>query len=247
MGSGAANLPSSAAIYFSSAESRPTSAFAAASRWASGDSPSARPATDRQGRAQGDIRAVKKAMRAKIKKERAALGQEYRQQASLRIIERLKDEETFQQAQIIFAFMPMAEEVQIQALFSDAAAAGKRFAFPVTFEAGHMEAFCPRDLSQLKTDRYGILAPDPDTDLLIDPADIDLILSPLLGFDRSGHRLGYGGGFYDRYLKRLKAGTPVIGLAYAVQEQEEIPCGRYDMPIDSIVTEREELNFRTWD
>ena len=68
----------------------------------------------------------------------------------------------------------------------------------------------------------------------------DLLLVPLLAFDPRGHRLGYGGGFYDRTLAALRAAGPVraLGLAYAAQQVPRVPSGRHDAPLDAIVTER---------
>ena len=68
-----------------------------------------------------------------------------------------------------------------------------------------------------------------------------LLLVPLLAFDRHGHRLGYGGGFYDRTLTALRVKAPVraLGLAYAAQELPEIPAGPHDERLEAIVTENE--------
>lgn len=70
--------------------------------------------------------------------------------------------------------------------------------------------------------------------------DPDILLVPLVAFDRRGTRLGYGGGFYDRTLERLRACRPTfaVGLAYAVQEQDALPFEPTDQPLDLIVTER---------
>ncbi len=69
----------------------------------------------------------------------------------------------------------------------------------------------------------------------------DLLFVPLLSFDRAGHRLGYGAGFYDRTLARLRAMQAVtaVGVGYAVQELPAIPCENYDQKLDFILTERE--------
>ena len=69
----------------------------------------------------------------------------------------------------------------------------------------------------------------------------DTVLVPLLGFDRSGNRLGYGGGFYDRTLRALRADGPIraVGAAFAVQELSAVPVGEHDQPLDAVITERE--------
>ena len=71
----------------------------------------------------------------------------------------------------------------------------------------------------------------------------DVLIVPLAGFDRSGHRLGYGGGYYDRTLEALRAQGPVtaIGLAFAVQELPDLPAGPFDQPLDLLVTEAETI------
>jgi len=73
----------------------------------------------------------------------------------------------------------------------------------------------------------------------------DLLLVPLLAFDRSGHRLGYGGGFYDRTLRALRADGAVlaVGIAYAGQEVDAVPVAEYDQPLNWIVTEREAIEI----
>lgn len=77
------------------------------------------------------------------------------------------------------------------------------------------------------------------------PAVPDVLLVPMLAFDRRGHRLGYGGGFYDRTIAALRAGGPVhvIGLAYAAQEIAAVPDSETDMMLDAVVTERGILRF----
>jgi 5-formyltetrahydrofolate cyclo-ligase len=71
-------------------------------------------------------------------------------------------------------------------------------------------------------------------------AEPDLVLVPLMAFDRTGHRLGYGAGHFDRTLERLRALKPItaIGLAYAVQEVDRIPSSAHDQKLDAVLTER---------
>ena len=78
-----------------------------------------------------------------------------------------------------------------------------------------------------------------------EPVVPDVVIVPMLAFDRNGHRLGYGGGFYDRTLAALRAQQDVfaVGLAYAAQELKGLPFEATDAPLDAIVTEREVLTF----
>ena len=73
----------------------------------------------------------------------------------------------------------------------------------------------------------------------LDPATVDAVLVPGVAFDRSGRRLGYGRGFYDRYFRLLRPGVPRIGLGYGLQVVEAVPTGAWDLAVDLVVTEVE--------
>ena len=75
------------------------------------------------------------------------------------------------------------------------------------------------------------------------PFQLDLVLVPLLGFDRRGHRLGYGGGYYDRTLARLTRPARLVGFAFAAQELPTIPRAPHDRPLDAVVTEKGVRHF----
>ena len=87
----------------------------------------------------------------------------------------------------------------------------------------------------LELNAFGIPEPMPDAQL-VEP---DILLVPLLAFDRQRNRLGYGGGYYDRTIAHLRTHKPVqsIGLAYAFQEVPRVPTGSHDIPLNQIVTE----------
>jgi 5-formyltetrahydrofolate cyclo-ligase len=80
---------------------------------------------------------------------------------------------------------------------------------------------------------FGTLAPDE----LAPKVDPDVVLVPLLGFDKHGTRLGYGGGYYDRTLASLGKKPKLVGLAFAAQEIDDIPRDGHDVPLDAVVTE----------
>ena len=79
---------------------------------------------------------------------------------------------------------------------------------------------------------------EPITKIEFDKSLIEIIIVPLLVFDRKGHRVGYGGGYYDRYLERVKKIKSImtIGLAYSFQKIQKIPVNKYDIKLDFIVT-----------
>ena len=97
----------------------------------------------------------------------------------------------------------------------------------------------------LKMNRFRIPQPPPDMPAIAP----DMILAPLLAFDREGYRLGYGGGFYDRAIARMRRGASergadghspplAVGLAFAAQEEARIPREEHDAPLDAVLTER---------
>jgi 5-formyltetrahydrofolate cyclo-ligase len=98
----------------------------------------------------------------------------------------------------------------------------------------------------LVTNQYGIPEPNVATASLLEPPELHLVLLPLLGFDRSGNRLGMGAGYYDRsFAFRQGAAAPptLIGVGYAMQEVPPIEAQAWDVPLDAIVTENEILEF----
>lgn len=94
------------------------------------------------------------------------------------------------------------------------------------------------DRTNFVTNRYAITEP-VGTIKRLELIQPDLILLPLLGFDRRGNRIGMGGGYYDRYLSKFTGNNRprLIGLAFNNQQVESIPCEKFDIPIDGILTE----------
>lgn len=96
---------------------------------------------------------------------------------------------------------------------------------------------------KLISNRYGILEPDISEKSPFPAEKLDLILLPLIGFDRQFHRLGTGGGYYDKTLSFLLSEPPahspvLIGLAYACQSIDSLPVDPWDVPLDGILTEK---------
>lgn len=86
---------------------------------------------------------------------------------------------------------------------------------------------------------YGILEPKEEYIRKVDPDTLDLIIVPGVAFDKDGYRIGYGGGYYDRFLDKLSKATPSIGIAFDLQILHKVPKDFFDHPVDFIVTEKE--------
>ena len=103
--------------------------------------------------------------------------------------------------------------------------------FIVNDEKGHME-FTSYDAQFSQLDKFSI-----DDFEVVAPEAIDLIFCPVVAFDNMLNRLGYGGGFYDRYLRRLPSYIPKIGVAFEVQKVNDVPIDKNDLKLDYFVTE----------
>ncbi|NKE45983.1 5-formyltetrahydrofolate cyclo-ligase [Roseomonas frigidaquae] len=135
---------------------------------------------------------------------------------------------------VVAGFWPMGAEIDIRPLLLALHEKGHRIALPVTPKRGqplHFRQWQPGDT--LARGPLGTSQPGRDAAALTP----DWLLVPLLAFDRAGHRLGYGGGYYDRTLSSLP-GAYALGVAYAAQEVDEVPVGVDDAPLAAIATER---------
>jgi 5-formyltetrahydrofolate cyclo-ligase len=145
---------------------------------------------------------------------------------------------------IVSGFMPMKSEINPLPLMKTLVHAGARLALPVTGRRGQpllMRAW--RWGEPLASGVWGIREPTPQAE----PLDPDILLVPLIAFDRAGARLGYGGGYYDLTLAALRSRQAVIavGLAYAVQEIAAVPTTPRDATLDLVLTERETIDLRS--
>lgn len=132
---------------------------------------------------------------------------------------------------VVAGFWPLADEIDVRPLLLALLGRGHCVVLPETPKPGQALIFHRwRPGRALLPGRFGTLRPEPD------PVIPDLLLVPLLAFDRSGHRLGYGAGYYDRTLEAL-AGRRAIGCAFAVQEVAAVPVERHDRQMDVIATE----------
>jgi 5-formyltetrahydrofolate cyclo-ligase len=144
---------------------------------------------------------------------------------------------------IISGFMPLKSELNPLPLLQKLAEAGARLALPAI--AGRGKPLIMRAWefgATLDRGQWGIREPKPDA-AEVEP---DILLVPLLAFDRAGFRIGYGAGYYDMTIHRLRALKPVtaVGIAFAAQEVPKIPTTPRDERLDLVLTEREVIDLR---
>ena len=186
-----------------------------------------------------DVQQAKSLIRRQILSKRLALSLSQVQEFSSAIQERLLGLKAYAEANIIMCYMPCRREVDTEAFIRHALESGKRVCLPVVVrDKKHMLA-CQVDypLDKLSPDTYGILSPCYSSAGEVNPGDIQLILVPGIAFDERGYRLGYGGGYYDRFLSRSHAAV-TVGLAYEFQLLDELPVASHDVKLDLIVTQQ---------
>jgi 5-formyltetrahydrofolate cyclo-ligase len=149
----------------------------------------------------------------------------------------------FARGTVVSGFMPLKNEIDPLPLMRKLAGQGARLALPAVIGRNTPLAMRAWDFGEpLAVGNWGIREPRPDA-IAVDPA---ILLVPLLAFDRTGHRLGYGAGYYDLTLTQLRARKPIVavGIAFAAQEVPAVPTTARDARLDLVLTEREVIDLR---
>jgi 5-formyltetrahydrofolate cyclo-ligase len=145
---------------------------------------------------------------------------------------------------VVAGYSPIRSEIDPAPLMQKLAAQGARLALPAITARGKSLTFRVWHINdRLLPGPLGILEPSPAAAEIVP----DIVLVPLAAFDRSGHRIGYGAGHYDRTLAQLhkSKGFAAIGLAFAAQEVEAVPALQHDVALDYVLTETRVLDFRS--
>ncbi len=147
----------------------------------------------------------------------------------------------WQNSQTIMLYLSFQNEVSTVAIYQAGWQRGKTMLIPICGpQDGLMEMSCITSMEQLVYNRYGIGELPAHLQHMIAPEQIDLCLIPGIAFDHAGNRLGFGAGYYDRYLLRLRPDVKRLALAYECQLHSQLlPIDQYDLPMDYILTERQ--------
>lgn len=166
---------------------------------------------------------------------RKSLGPEMRSKASLAICERIEMWDIFQHSQTILSYMPIKSEVDLTPLMKRHPQ--KRWVLPrIIPQENHRMVFHEYDPDRMVRHAFGMEEPSPDLPT-IHPAEIELALVPGIAFDHHGFRLGYGGGYFDRFLENFQGIS--VGVIFHNLLLDAVPHATHDVPMQWIVTEGE--------
>jgi 5-formyltetrahydrofolate cyclo-ligase len=181
---------------------------------------------------------TKKALRQAMLAKRKALSVRYREQASQQICTRLWQRLERLSAQTLLFYMPIQGEVDLRRAIHIGWQKGRRIILPRAMEGHQLACYQVEHGGQLQRGAYQIMEPDPQKAQLIDPLTIELAFIPGVAFDRQCYRLGYGGGYYDRFLQKYPH-IQTWGIAYEEQMVPTIFPEAHDQPLQLVLTEKD--------
>lgn len=190
----------------------------------------------------------RKQLRTELRARRAALTAAERIAASQALLEQLEQIPEFLTDRRIGGYWAIAGELPLAAVMAGLRARGQIYCLPIVGAARQLAFAAWAPGMAITMNRYGIPEPECAAADQLDPKQLDVVLLPLLGFDRSGNRLGFGGGCYDRSFAFLQGRSGVarpvlVGVGYSIQEVPAIESMPWDVHLDYIATERELIDL----
>jgi 5-formyltetrahydrofolate cyclo-ligase len=173
----------------------------------------------------------KKQLRREIREKKRAMSEAEIQEKSRRLGELFVNSQLYRSAKTIYGYLPYNQEVRTVPMLERAMADGKRVAVPKVY-GDEMKFIYLDDLSAVEKGYAGI--PEPVADTPVADDETALVLMPGLAFDRDGHRIGYGGGFYDKFLAQ-EPNHPTLALCYDFQMLPELHTEEFDIPVDQVL------------
>ena len=183
---------------------------------------------------------TKEAIRKFIKQKRLLLSKDEVEQLSRNIEVKLQN--ILKDANSFLFYYPFKNEVSLLNLAEQFLQAGKTVAFPRT-EGKEIIPIAVNNLKELIPGKFSIPEPKFNPEKILE--EIDIAFVPGIAFDLNCFRIGYGGGFYDRFLAKWKIGTK-IGICFDFQVVEKIPADPFDVPMDAVITEKREIRRKEW-
>ena len=173
----------------------------------------------------------KTALRREIREKKKAMSMEEIETRSARLGELFAQTDAYKNAETIYGYMPYNQEVRTVPILEQAIRDGKRVAVPKVY-GDIMKFIYLEDLTQVEKSDMGI--PEPVADEPVAEDQTALVLMPGLAFDKEGHRIGYGGGFYDKFLM-AEPNHPTVALCYDFQMYAHLDTEEFDIPVDLVL------------
>lgn len=177
---------------------------------------------------------TKQEIRKQIQKLRDALSPEEWKEKTDAICERVISSDMFREATDVLCYVNIKSEVGTGAIIEEAWRLGKNVWVPKVISDEQMEFYCIHSFSDLSVGAFGIS--EPDGTGKVNCPEFALMIVPGVAFDLSGNRIGYGKGYYDRYIERC-AHLDTMGIAFDIQLLEKLPADACDQPLDAVITE----------
>ena len=189
-----------------------------------------------------DIRPIKKKLRVEAREMRRSMCPEGKQTLDRKIKNKLLNLWAVREAQTVLCYVSTDIEVDTREFINALLQMGKRVAVPrCEGEKSEMNFYYIESLSELSPGSFGVDEPDPQKSIMVGKTEGSVCIVPAFMFDKRGYRLGYGKGYYDRYLSRYNGSA--IGICYSANLQEELFHGKYDRAVDLVVTDKEILTI----
>lgn len=182
----------------------------------------------------------KRSIRAQFLAKRKALAEAFCFDSSRKIQQTLLSAESFLDANVLALYSEIHNEVSTGLVVRQILELGKTLVFP-RVRGDELEFVVVDDLGDLVPGAFGVL--EPQGQKVLGPAVLDLIVVPGVVFDKKGHRLGYGRGYYDRILSRCPQACAKVGFAYDFQLVETLPSMEHDEELSMLITEERTLKF----
>ena len=190
-----------------------------------------------------DIRPIKKKLRAQARTMRRSMSPEGKQTLDRKIKNRLLNMWALRQVDTVLCYVSTDIEVDTRELINALLQMGKRVAVPRCEDGkAEMNFYYIDSLESLSAGSFGVDEPDPQKCVMVGKTEGTVCIVPAFMFDKSGYRLGYGKGYYDRYLSGYKGST--IGICYGDNIVDELYHGKYDRTVQLVVTEKEIITVR---
>lgn len=173
----------------------------------------------------------KTALRREIREKKKAMTQSEIEERSARLGELFAQTDAYRNAKTIYGYMPYNQEVRTVPILERAIRDGKKVAVPKVY-GDTMRFIYLDDMTQVAKSDMGI--PEPIADEPVANDETALVLMPGLAFDEAGHRIGYGGGFYDKFLV-AEPNHPTVALCYDFQMFAHLDTEEFDIPVDKVI------------